>query len=131
MSTFLKAVAAALLAVLLGMAVSKEWKEAAMLLSLVSCCMILSAAVGYLSPVLELIRQLRQQGDLDGELIRVLTKIAGIGILSEIASTVCADAGSAGLGKAVQLLASCVILWLSVPLLTELLSLAVQLLGGV
>jgi hypothetical protein len=42
---------------------------------------------------------------------------------------VCADAGNASLGKVLQILASAVILWLSLPVFTALIELIQKILG--
>lgn len=131
MSTFMKAAGLILLAVILGLAIGKQWKEAALLLSVCACCMVLSAAMVYLKPVVELMEQLQNQAGLDPSMLEVLLKVVGIGLISEIAALICTDAGNASLGKAVQILASMVILWLSVPLFTELMKLVTQILGGI
>lgn len=131
MDVFMKACGCAILTALLGMAVGKSWKEAGLLLSLCAICLILTAAVGYLEPVIELLTTIQAETGLDSDLLNCLLKIVGIGLMAEIAGLICADAGNAGLGKVLGLLGSAVILWLSVPLLTELLDLVRQILGGI
>ena len=49
----------------------------------------------------------------------------------EITSLICTDAGNAALGKSVQILATCGILWLSIPLFTSLIDLLNKILGEV
>lgn len=131
MDTFMKACALALLTVVLGFTVNKGWREAGLLLSLCALCMVTLAAIGYLSPVIDLLRSLQRETGLDGDLMAALLKIVGIGLTAEIAGLVCTDAGNAGLGKTIALLGTAVILWLSVPLLTQLLDLTQQILGGI
>ena len=76
-------------------------------------------------------KQLENLGNLNGELIRILLKIAGIGILTEITSMVCSDAGNSSMGKTLQLLGNVVILWLSVPIFNMLMDLLQEILGEV
>ncbi len=130
MDGFLQAAAGVLLAAILGLMLSKQWKEAAMLLTIAACCMVAAAAVSYLKPVVALLTQLQDQANLDPEFLRILLKVVGIGLIAEIAALICSDAGNASLGKVLQVLASAVILWLSIPLLTELMSLVSGILGG-
>lgn len=104
-------------------------KEMGTLLSLAVCCMAAIIAMSYLRPVIDFLRTLETLGSLDGELIGILMKAAGIGILTEIAVLVCNDAGNASLGKSVLLLGTAVILWLSLPLLTALVELLQSILG--
>lgn len=131
MDIFMKACGGVLIAVLLGLTLEKSWKEAAMLLSLCTVCMIGVCAVVYLEPVVELLYSLQRKTGLDGNLLQALIKITGIALITEIAALVCTDSGNAGLGKAVGLLGTAVILCLSVPLIQQLLELAETILGGI
>lgn len=128
MTAFLQACAAVLLAVILILAQGKN-KEMGTLLSLGACCMVALIALSYLRPVIDFLGSLETLGGLDGTMVETLLKIAGIGMVSEIACLVCNDAGNSSLGKAVQLLGTAVILWLSVPLLTALVELLQTILG--
>lgn len=131
MELFLQASAAALLAMILCLMLSKQGKETGILLSLAVCCMICVIALRYLEPVMDFLNQLEDLGGLDSNMVTILLKAAGIGFLSEIASLVCADAGNSSLGKSLQILGSAVILWLSIPLFRGLLELIQQILGEV
>lgn len=128
MTLFMQACAIALLAVILILSQGKM-KEMGMLLSLAGCCMVALVAVSYLQPVLDFLERLETLGNLDRAMIGTLLKIAGIGMITEIASLVCSDSGNGSLGKAVQLMGTAVILWLSVPLFTALVELIQKLLG--
>lgn len=130
MHLYLQACAGSLLAVILCLTLGKDGKQTGILLTIAVCCMICAIALNYLEPVMTFIGQLRGLGTLDGDLVTVLLKAAGIGFLSEIACLVCADAGNSALGKSLQLLGSGVILWLSIPLFQALLELLQQILGG-
>lgn len=129
MTTFLQACGGVLIAVILILALGSHGKEMGSLLGLFVCCMVILLALRYLQPVLDLIRQLQGIGDLDYSMIGILLKVVGIGLISEIAALICADAGNAALGKTLQLLSASVILWLSIPLFEELTALLQRILG--
>ena len=93
--------------------------------------MVAAAAGQFIQPVIEFLNTLQQVGNLDSAYLGILLKVVGIGLLSEVAALVCADAGNATLGKTLQMLAACVILWLSIPLLGSLLDLIQDILGEV
>lgn len=131
MLSFWQGAAAVLLTVILGLALGKQGKEVGLLLTLAVCCMVGMLAMSYFSPVVDFIRQLQSIGQLDGGMLEILLKAVGIGLIGEIASLICADAGNAALGKALQLLSAAVILWLSIPLLTRLMELLQNILGEV
>ncbi len=131
MTVFFQVAAGVLLAVILGLVLAGHGKELGILLTLAVCCMVMLAAISFLEPVMDFLHRLEVLGKLNGELIRVLFKIAGIALTSEIAGMVCNDAGNASLGKALQMLATAVILWLSLPVFNTLLELIQDVLGGI
>ena len=70
-------------------------------------------------------------GNLDGQIIAILSKAAGISLISEIICQLCADAGNGTLGKTMQFLSGGVILWLAVPLFSKLMELVKEILVAV
>lgn len=131
MDVFVKALCGALIALVLYLVLAKQGKEISLMLTVAVCCMIAAAAVNYLEPVINFIERLQTLGQLDSEMIRVVLKSVGIGILSEITCMICNDAGNAALGKTIQILAAAVVLWLSVPLFTSLINLVEEILSSI
>lgn len=131
MDLFIRAASAILLTVILFLILGKQGRETGALLVIVVCCMVTGIALRYLEPVWEFLKRLEALGNLNGEMVGTLFKVVGIGMLSEITAMVCADAGSASLGKALQLLSSAVILWLCIPIFTALMDLIQEILGGI
>lgn len=129
MAQYLQAAGAVLLAVVLTLTLGKQGKDMAVLLSMAVCCMVMVIAARYLEPVVDFLERLEALGNLNGEMIGCLFKVAGIGILTEIAAMICTDAGNGSLGKALQLLGAAVILWLSIPIFTALIELIQGILG--
>ena len=109
MSLFWKAAAAVLLAVVLGLSLGKQ-KDIGVLLTMAVCCMVTMIAISYLEPVLDFLRELETLGDLQGDMLGILLKAVGIGLVSEIAGLVCTDAGNGSLGKTLQMLGSAVMM---------------------
>ena len=128
MALYLKCAGAALVGVVLILALGR--KEMGLVLAAALCAMIALVAMEYLEPVLELLHRLEELGRLDGAMITTLFKCVGIGLITEIAGMVCSDSGNASLAKALQLLGTVVVLWLSVPLYDGLLSLIQEILEG-
>ncbi len=131
MSIFLKTVAGIMVAVILGLSLAKQGKDISLLLVIGVCAMVMLSAMEYFRPVIDFIYKLQIMGKLDSQMLTVLLKAVGIGILAEITGMICTDSGNAALGKALQVMASVVILCMSVPLLTELMSLLEGILGDV
>lgn len=131
MELFFQSTAAVLLAVIMYLILSGHNKELALLLTLGACCMVITAACRFIQPVVDFLENLQQVGNLDNDYLSVLLKVVSIAFLTEVSALVCADAGNATLGKTLQLLGSCVIMWLSIPLLNGLLDLIQGILGEV
>ena len=128
MALYWKTAAAVLLAVVMILVLRRQ--EIGLLLGICVCAMTAMAALEYLDPVLDLMDTLRSVGSVDTQMMTILLKAVGIGLVTEIASMVCADSGNASLGKTLQMLGTAVVLWMSVPLFTALLELIRDILGG-
>lgn len=131
MTYFLQATALVLVAAILCLTIGKQGKDFSILLTIAVCCMVLILGAAYLEPVLDFLQNLESMGQLDSSLIDVLFKVVGIAMLSEIAGMICTDAGNASMGKALHILGTAVILWLSIPIFNALLELIGQILGEV
>jgi len=131
MDTFLQVTAGVLLAVVLGLMLGKQSKDMASLLTLAVLCMVIAAVATFLQPVLAFVEKLQQVGKLDSDVLRIVFKAVGVGVIGEIAATICADSGNGALGKGIQMLSVAVILWLSLPLMQSLLDMITSILGDV
>lgn len=131
MERFWQAAAAVMVAVMLWSVVSRQGKDFGLLLSLGVCCMVLSVMGSFLEPVVDLLRKLEEVGNLQSEWLQVLLKSVGIGMVVEMASLICTDAGNGAMGRALQSLGGVVILWLCIPLFNAILELLQQIMGEV
>ena len=122
MAEYLRWAAVVLIGLILALVLGRQAKEMGLLLTLAVCVLVSIAALGFLEPVTALLEELRRLGDLDGQALSILIKCAGIGILSELSGILCADAGEGAMGKALALLSNAAMLWLSLPLIEELLN---------
>ena len=123
MGEYLRWAAVVLVGVILALVVGRQSKDMSLLLTLAVCVLVFIAALSFLEPVTELLRELRRLGNLDSEAVSIALKCAGIGLLSELIGLVCADAGESAMGKALEVLSAAAVLWLSLPLIRELLTL--------
>ena len=123
MDVFIKSAGAVMIALFLSTMVGKQNKDMSLLLTVATCAMVLVMSVRQLDPVIGFFEKIQSVGQLDNELLKIILKVVGIGLVGEISSVLCVDSGNAALGKTLQLLASCVILYLSLPLFNTLLEL--------
>lgn len=131
MEGFWKATAAILLTVILIVAVGKQEKDISVLLGMAVCCLAGVIAISYLEPVVDLMWELGQLGEISGSTLGILMKAVGIALVSEIAGMLCSDSGSVSLGKMLQMLGSAAILYLSIPIFRGLLTLIQEILGEI
>ena len=131
MSGYLQATAGVLLAVIMVLALGKDGKQTALLLVLAVCGMVGVLTLGYLEPVVAFMKRLSAIGNVDPQMLGIVLKVVGIGLIGEMAAVICTDSGNASLGKMLQILSAALILRLALPLLEQLLELLEQVLGKV
>lgn len=131
MSEFLKIVSLVLLTVVLGLSVGKTEKDISAVLGMVSLYIAACAAVTVLEPVLNYLVELRRAFNLPDELVSALLKAVGIALTAELSAAVCTDAGSASLGKILQILGGAVVLSLSIPMFRTLMTIIKEMTGGI
>lgn len=129
MELFLKITAGVLLSVVLILTVGKWERDIAAVLGIAVCCITAIAAITVLQPVVDFLYELEISTDLQGYNLGMLMKVVGIGLIAELVTAICQDSGNSSLGKQVQLLASIVILKLSLPMMQTLMDLIENLLG--
>lgn len=129
-TTFIQTAASAMIGIILILTIRGKNGEIALLLSIACCCIALFGVVQILTPIRDFIEALMITSQIDTDLIKNLMKILGIGLIGEITSSVCADSGNTAIGKTVQLAATAMILYLSLPLFTALLELVERIMGN-
>ena len=129
MVLFWKTAAGILIAVVLVLAVGKQEKDIALLLTLAVTIMSSLAAFTYLEPVLDFLYRLEQLGDLQSGVLGLLLKITGVSIVTELTAMLCRDSGNGTLAQGMQLLGGAVILSLSLPILETMLDLIQMMMG--
>lgn len=115
----------------LSLVVGKQAKDFGILLTLAVCVIVCLGAMEFLEPVTALMADLRRLGRLDSEAVEILLKAAGMGLLGELAATLCTDAGEGALGKVLHLMTNAAILWLSLPLFRQILTMIEEVLAGI
>lgn len=131
MNTVLQACAYIVISCIICITLSRQGKDISVLLSIAVCVGILLVAATFLQPIIDFLLHLQQLFELDRGLIKVLLQAAGIAVISEIVVLVCQDSNQAVLGKAAQILATAAIVYLSIPLFTQLVDLLEELLSAI
>ena len=128
MDEALKLTALALTAALLALVVKKQSPELALTLTLCACALGAILLLNGFRPVLDLARSLAKRAELEEGLTAPLWKCLGLGLLTELASAVCSDAGQTALAKLVELGGGLLCVAVSLPLLQAVLALIEELL---
>ena len=131
MDMFWKVAAGILTALILWINLSKSNKDISVLMTMAVCAMAIIASVSFLRPIIDFIKRLQSIGKLDRDLLSVVLKVVGIGIVTEIAVMICKDAGNESMGKTLQFVSAAVVLWMAIPVFERLLSLLDRILGAV
>lgn len=129
MDQYWKVTAMILLALVMGIMLERQERDLSVLLTVLVCCAAATAALSCLEPVWGLIYELKALTQIRDDVMEALLKVIGIALVSEVLSTVCADAGNASLGKGLQFMGSAVILYLSVPILRAVIASVQDILG--
>lgn len=131
MDGLFRTVAGVMLALILGITLSKQNKDFTTLLTVLVCCMVVTVAISFLEPVMAFFTQLRSIGNMDAQIMQIMLKCAGISLVAEIAGMICSDSGFGAMGKAIRILATAAVLWLSLPLMTSLMEMLQGIMGEV
>ena len=128
MDEFIKVTACVLVTLVLYLAVERQSKEIALIAVMVAGVMVATMAMSYMQSIISFFTRLQSMGNFVPEYLSILLRCVCIGILAEIVSLICIDAGNAALGKMLQFAAGIIILWLSLPLFVKLIELVEEIL---
>ncbi len=130
MQGLLQAAVIGIVTVLLTAMLRKNSPELGILLTLAACVLIGLLLVQLAEPVIEFLAKLRNIAGLDKTLTEPILKTIGIGLITQIGATVCADAGENAIAKLIEVCGGILALYVSLPLLEAVLSLIDTMSGG-
>lgn len=102
--------------------------DIAIFISLVGSCLILIFCIDSLSEVITSITNLVEKTGINSSLFSTILKIIGVGYLVEFASSLCVESGSPSIAEKISLAGKVCILVLSLPIITNLLNIIVEIL---
>ena len=118
MDTVFKAAGFAVVGAVLALTVRKNDQSTGMLLAASVALGLLTAALSAMAPVMAFAADLRELTGLSDSVTAPLFKTVAIGIVTQIASSVCQDAGEGSVAKAVELCGSMLALYAVIPLMS-------------
>ena len=130
MQGLLQATVIGIVTVLLTAMLRKKSQELGILLTLAACVLIGLLLVQIAEPVVEFLSKLRNIAGLDKTLTEPILKTIGIGLVTQIGATVCADAGENAIAKLIEVCGGVLALYVSLPLMEAVLSMVDSMAGG-
>jgi stage III sporulation protein AD len=100
----------------------------AILISIVGGIIILLYCTSFLSQIFEVFNDIISLSGINSSLYTILVKIIGIAYLTEFSAGICNDTGNSSLGDKVILGGKIVILVMSIPIVTSILEIVVEIL---
>ncbi len=128
MELILKIVGIGMITCIAALIVKPVRADFAMVISLVGGIVILAMVLSTLTNTISLINSIAQRTGVNGELLSLVFKIIGVGYLTEFSASICADAGSAGLGDKMLLGGKIVIMVMAIPIITSIMNIVMELL---
>ena len=120
-----------MISLVLMLLLEKQEKYIAALIGIAVCSILFVMAADFLQPIIRLMRQLQRTAALNSDVFAILLKSVGVSVICEIITLICTESGYGSMGKVLQNAGISLILYLSLPLFTELLDLVSEFLGGV
>lgn len=116
----LKILAIALLTCVASLIVKQVKPDFASLVAISGGVVILLMLVGYIENIIGVFGSLINKTNLSPSLFATILKIIGIGYLTEFTANICNDAGISSLAGKAQLAGKIIILFLALPIITNL-----------
>lgn len=123
----IKIVAIGIIASLIVVIVKQEKPEIALIVGIAAAVSILIILVNYLTEVLGIFSLIVDRTGIDQSLFSAIIKIIGVGYLAEFSAGICEDSGNKSIGEKISFGGKIVILILSLPILTAVIDVIINL----
>lgn len=102
--------------------------EIAILVSIIGICVVLANCIDGIVQIVDTMTQFVQKTGVDSALFACVLKIVGIGYITEFSSNLCVTSGNSSIADVISLAGKITILVLSLPILSNLIELFIQIL---
>ena len=130
MQSFIHVLIIGIIAVIFSTILRKSNKELALILSIAACVLIALLLLNLAKPLLDFLSKLRTLSGLEQGMMAALLKTIGIGLLTQICATLCADAGENAVAGLIEVCGSLLAMYVSLPLLEAVLDMVESMGGG-
>lgn len=128
MSEIIKVIGIGIIAVIVIIIVKQYRPEFAIYISIIAGILILILSIQKMEGIITLIQSISEKSGVNGKFLSIILKITGIAILSEFAISICKDAGESAIASKVEIGSKVIIIWMSIPIISSLLELMVNIL---
>lgn len=118
----MKSAAAAVVAAVLSLVIKKNNPELSLMLGILAALMAVYYGYQAITPVVDLVEELSQNAALSSSFYVPVLKCLGIGIVTQIGSGICKDAGQAAAGTGVELCGTAAAVLCTLPLVRSILT---------
>lgn len=123
-----KILAIAILTCIASLIVKQVKQEFASIVAIAGGIVILLFLINYVEGIIGVFGSLVEQTNLSPSLFATILKIIGIGYLTEFTSNICLDTGNSSLASKVGLAGKIIILFLAIPIITNLIEVIIGIL---
>ena len=117
-----KIVGFALTAVVLIVILKEQRKEIAVVLMIFSSIAIIFFAIDQMAKIIDLLENLADKSGIQKDYLKIILKITGIAYVVEFGKNICKDAGQTAIATKIEMAGKIIIVSLSIPILTSLVS---------
>lgn len=122
--------AVAIVSAVTAVAIKKYNSETALMLSIACGVILLMSVISFAANILQTVNTIAAASDMDVEYIKILLKVIGICIVTELAVSVCKESGQQTIAANVTLAGKILIMVTSLPLYSEILNTVVSLVNN-
>ena len=122
-----KLVAFAIVAVVLVLVVKQQRSDIAILLAVSAGAGLLIFSIFKLSSVFDMLQDLVKNSGVSSQFLSIVLKVTAIAYIIEFGKNVCMDAGQSAIANKLEMAGKVIVLTLSIPLISSLMSLITQL----
>lgn len=124
----IKIIGIALVALIIIILLKQYKPEFVLYVSLIAGALILFLVIDELTGIVKLIQSIADKASINSQFLSILLKITGIAFLSEFAVSICKDSGEAAIASKVELGSKIIIISMSIPIISTLLEIILEIL---
>lgn len=128
MTDVIKIIGIGLLALIIIVILKQYKPEFAIYVSMIAGVLILVLAIKKLTGIINLLQSLANKTYINKSFLSILLKITGIAFITEFAVSICSDAGEKAIASKIEIGSKVIIIAMSIPIITSLLELVIEIL---